>query len=301
MLRTPRTALLLALALAPIAPAAVAQPAPAPPAAEARNLLQLIDYVGVDYAGAVAGGQVIHAGEYAEMVEFARRIRDAVATLGGSEALAADAEALAGSVARKAPPEQVAELTRRMERELMRVHPVPVAPRRAPDLARGALLFHQTCATCHGAEGRGDGPSAATLDPPPTDFHDLERAHQRSLYGLYNTITLGVAGTGMASFSHLPDEDRWALAFHVGSLFADEATLAAGGAAWDDEDDRPSLREAVTSAPAELAATRPRGVALAAWTRRHPEALFAGGPDPMTIALTKLAESAAAYAAGDRA
>jgi high-affinity iron transporter len=58
------------------------------------------------------------------------------------------------------------------------------------------------------------------MEPPPIDFHDLARARQRSLYGLYNTITLGVAGTGMASFSHLPDDDRWALAFHVGSLFA---------------------------------------------------------------------------------
>src|SRR5688500_1490010 len=298
MLRTPRTALLLALALAPIAPAAVAQPAPAPPAADARNLLQLIDYVGVDYAGAVAGGQVIHAGEYAEMVEFARRIRDGVATLGGSEALADDAEALVGSVARKGPPEQVAALTRRMERELMRVHPVPVAPRRAPDLARGALLFRQTCATCHGLEGRGDGPSAATLDPPPTDFHDLERAHQRSLYGLYNTITLGVAGTGMASFADLPDEDRWPLAFSVGGLYADGPTLARGEREWD-SGGGVALHQAVTAPPVALAAAH--GPALAAWSRRHPELLFRAEPDPIDVAQARLAESAAAYAAGDRA
>lgn len=301
MLRTLRTALLTALALAPFAPAATgAARAASPPAAamEARNLLQLIDYVGVDYAGAVAGGQVIHAGEYAEMVEFARRIRDGVAALGGSEALAADAEALAGSVAGKAPPDKVAELTRRMERELMRVHPVPVAPRRAPELARGALLFRQTCATCHGLEGRGDGPSAATLDPPPTDFHDRERAHQRSLYGLYNTITLGVAGTGMASFADLSDEDRWALAFFVGGLYADDPTLARGEREWERRGGV-ALHQAVTAPPVALAAAH--GPALAAWSRRHPELLFRGEPDPIDIAQERLAESAAAYAAGDRA
>ena len=138
------------------------------------------------------------------------------------------------------------------------------------------------------------------MEPPPIDFHDLSRARQRSLYGLYNTITLGVAGTGMASFSHLSDDDRWALAFHVGSLFADDATLAAGAKAWENED-RPSLREAVTEAPVELLATHPRAVALTAWVRRHPDVLFAGRPDPFTTALTKLEESTAAYAAGNRA
>lgn len=266
-------------------------------------LLQLVDYVGVDYPEAVSAGEVINAAEYAEMKEFGAGIVKGVATLDegpAKPALLADAGTLAGLIANKSAPGEVADLTRRMREGLMRSYPVAATPRRPPDLARAAVLYRQSCASCHGAAGRGDGPAAAGMEPPPIDFHDLQRARQRSLYGLYNTITLGVAGTGMAGFSHLPDEDRWALAFHVGSLFADEATLAVGAAAWNEEADRPSLREAVTSAPAELQATRPRAVALAAWTRRHPEALFAGGPDPMTIALTKLEESAAAYAAGDR-
>lgn len=278
--------------------------APAFAGGDPSALLQLVDYVGVDYAGAVSAGEVIDDVEYAEMQQFGARIVKSVATLddgAAKPALLADAKALATLIANKAAPAEIAGLTRRMREELMRSYPVAATPRRAPDLTRAAVLYQQSCASCHGVGGRGDGPAAAGMDPPPIDFHDLARARQRSLYGLYNTITLGVAGTGMASFSHLPDEDRWALAFHVGSLFADESTLAAGGAAWEQDQDRPSLREAVTSAPAELEATHSRGVALAAWTRRHPEALFAGGPDPMTIALTKLEESAAAYAAGDRA
>jgi high-affinity iron transporter len=36
---------------------------------------------------------------------------------------------------------------------------------------------------------------------------------QHSLYGLYNTITLGVAGTPMRAFTELSEADRWALAF----------------------------------------------------------------------------------------
>jgi high-affinity iron transporter len=295
-MRRPLFLLLLALAAPPSATPALASGDPS-------AVLQVVDYVGVDYPEAVAGGKVIHAGEYAEMREFAARIVDGVARLDDSPAkpaLGEDAAALGRLIANRSAPAEVAALTKRMREGLMRAYPVAVTPRQPPDLARGAALYRQSCASCHGAAGHGDGPAAAGMEPPPTDFHDRARARQRSLYGLYNTITLGVAGTGMASFSHLPDDDRWALSFHVGSLFADEATLAAGAAAWEEEE-RPSLREAVTSAPAELQATRPRGAALAAWTRRHPDALFAGRPDPFVTALTRLEESAAAYAAGDRA
>jgi mono/diheme cytochrome c family protein len=36
--------------------------------------------------------------------------------------------------------------------------------------ARGHRVFLQRCATCHGAQGRGDGQNAYNLDPPPPDF-----------------------------------------------------------------------------------------------------------------------------------
>ncbi|HET9766188.1 MAG TPA: cytochrome c, partial [Thermoanaerobaculia bacterium] len=291
------------LTLLVLAVAAPSLAAPAFASGDPSVLLQLVDYVGVDYAGAVSAGRVVDAGEYAEMQDFGARIVAGVATLDDGPArpaLVGDARSLAELVAKKAPPAEVADLTQRMRDALMRAYPVAATPRRPPDLARGRVLYQQSCASCHGAAGHGDGPAAASMDPPPIDFHDLARARQRSLYGLYNTITLGVAGTGMASFSHLPDDDRWALAFHVGSLFADDAMLAAGATAWEQEE-RPSLREAVTNAPVELLATHPRALALTAWVRRHPDALFAGRPDPFATALTKLEESTAAYAAGNHA
>ncbi len=34
-------------------------------------------------------------------------------------------------------------------------------------LARGAEIYANQCATCHGDEGLGDGPGGASLDPPP--------------------------------------------------------------------------------------------------------------------------------------
>jgi mono/diheme cytochrome c family protein len=36
--------------------------------------------------------------------------------------------------------------------------------------SEGKRVFVQRCATCHGAEGRGDGQNAYNLQPPPPDF-----------------------------------------------------------------------------------------------------------------------------------
>lgn len=292
----PRLTLLLLVALG----ALTATPALA--AGDPRSLLQLVDYVGVDYGAAVSeAGEVVHAAEYAEMTEFSRRIGEGIAALPegpAKTALGAEAGELARRVTAQAPPAQVAVLTRGMRDRLMRAFPVALTPNRPPDLSLGATLYRGSCASCHGLGGRGDGPASGALEPPPTDFHDAERARQRSLFGLYNTITLGVDGTAMAEFSGLSDEERWALAFYVGSLFADADTLAAGERAWDDRGGL-ALRQAVVRSPDELAASEPEGAVRAAWARSRPEALFAGRPDPIAVAISRIEESAAAYAQGD--
>ncbi|CAG1008321.1 hypothetical protein MYXO_03713 [Myxococcaceae bacterium] len=43
------------------------------------------------------------------------------------------------------------------------------------DEARGSALYALHCASCHGPGGRGDGPNAAGLDPPPGDLTTLAR------------------------------------------------------------------------------------------------------------------------------
>src|SRR3546814_1949654 len=101
--------------------------------------------------------------------------------------------------------------------------------RSAPDLARGAKLNAENCSMCHGATGAGNGPGAAGLDPPPIAFTDAARARERSLFALYQVISQGLEGTSMASFEDLPDGDRWALSFYVGSLAFTESSQTSGG------------------------------------------------------------------------
>src|SRR3546814_10726605 len=61
-------------------------------------------------------------------------------------------------VAAKGPPSQVADLAHGLAGDLLKAYPVPLAPARVPDFARGATLFAENCASCHGAAGDGHGP-----------------------------------------------------------------------------------------------------------------------------------------------
>ncbi len=41
-----------------------------------------------------------------------------------------------------------------------------------PGQEEAQALFGQTCAICHGASGRGDGPASANLNPKPRNYSD---------------------------------------------------------------------------------------------------------------------------------
>ncbi|MBI1731416.1 MAG: cytochrome c/FTR1 family iron permease [Gammaproteobacteria bacterium] len=271
-----------------------------PTLADVQSLLQMVDYVGVDYPAAVAEGVVIHDGEYAEMREFAGRIATEVAALPdvpAREPLAALAGQLGEAVVGKSGAAQVGEITRRLRQGIMAGYDVVILPLHAPDLDRAKSVYAAQCANCHGETGNGDGAAGAGLDPPPTAFTDAERARQRSLYGLYNTIALGVPGTGMAAFDALSPVERWSLAFYVGAM-SNSAPDAA--TALDEWRRLPvSLKDAVTLSPAEFAAARTGGEALAFRFRHEPRILFADAPHPIDFTLRTLAQGMDAFRAGN--
>ena len=95
------------------------------------------------------------------------------------------------------------------------------APKRTPGLiAQGRNAYAIWCVACHGERGAGDGPTAQTLNPRPRNFA-TEKFKQGSKPGqVFNTISRGVPGTGMAPFKNLSDEEKWALAWYVLELKA---------------------------------------------------------------------------------
>ncbi|MBS0338126.1 MAG: cytochrome c/FTR1 family iron permease [Proteobacteria bacterium] len=274
----------------------------------AQTVLHLLAYVGADYGGAVENGSVKSADEYKEMVEFTAQALDGVKALPDNPAKAAlvnDAAALAKLVADKVDAASVAQASARLRWALIGAYKLQVAPRRAPDLARGAALYAANCASCHGAQGRGDGPVAKGLDPAPADFHDAARMANRSLYGIYSTITLGVTGTSMAAFRQLGEDDRWALAFFAAGFGVPAERVKAGEALWKSPAARKAFPDlaALTSLSAnEVLQRHGNDAALVHdYLRAHPEALAAGKPMPIEFARQKLAEGLAAYNRGDRA
>jgi high-affinity iron transporter len=269
--------------------------------ADVQALLQMVDYMGVDYPSAVEGGQIVNEFEYAEMVEFAERILGEINQLEPSPALddlIGISSELSDAVMSKAQPFMIAAQTQALRRLLMSNYDIELTPRLAPDLARAEQLYMDQCASCHGESGRGDGPISANMEPAPTDFHDLERAMQRSVFGLYNTITLGVEGTSMTAWPNLDDDDRWGLAFYVGSLIEDQDMISNGEQAWNTQ--ALDLTEAVTLSPSELTRGRENGDALAFWIRKFPENLFAGQDSPLNVSRELLAASLQSYFDGNQ-
>lgn len=283
-----------------------------PPSANPRQAWQMLDYIAVDYAGAVRGGRVVAPGEYAEMQEFAGAVRAQLAGLPATPkqpALLAQADRLLAAVAAKAEPTEVATLARGLADDLLASYPIGAVPASPPEPGQASTLYAQQCAACHGPSGHGDGPAAAGLDPPPIAFTDAERASQRTPFALYEVISQGVPGTGMASFAELSEADRWTLAFYVGSLAYSPQARTDGEAIWRKNTDVhariPTLEALTRTREADLAATLPaeQAHAVVAYLRSRPQAVneAVAGAGPLALARQRLADSQRAYVAGDAA
>jgi len=294
------------LCLMPVLPALAADEASTED--KATQIWQLLDYMAVDYAGAVAGGKVTNADEYKEMQEFsqtAERLLGELPDRPAKGALVQKAGQLKAAVENKAGESEVAALARDLASSLLGAYPVPVAPRKVPDLQRGSALYQAQCASCHGAEGRGDGPLAAKLDPAPIAFTDRERARERSLFSLHQSITRGVEGTSMPSFAALSDEERWALAFFISSMAFEKGELEAGKALWASDKSMHALvpnLDALTqlseSTLEKTPAAKNAGAVLG-YLRAHPDAVVAAPGGSLVLAKSRLQESLAALEKGD--
>ncbi len=267
----------------------------------APQLLQLVDYVGVDYEEAVdAQGNVKNPSEYQEMQEFSAAILSAVEALPAQpekQDLLVQAKQLQKLVNEVAPILTVRDKTQQLSIALREVLTVTLTPAQLPDIALGKKIFQTNCVACHGATGAGDGVLAASLNPPPTNFLDRQRMDHLSIFALYNTVTLGVAGTSMAPYGKaLTEEERWSVAFYLSGLVDTEAQKMLGKKAWKEEriDTVPDLNTLTTVTVNHL---NEEGQALLAYLRANPEAMMS--QDPFAITLEKLGQSMKYYEAGN--
>ncbi len=271
-----------------------------------QSIVQMLDYIGVDYQKTVKDHIVINQAEYKEQVEFSKQIKLSVTNLPDfpeKDSVQGEANTLEALVNSKESGEEIAAKATAIKTAIINNFAIATSPKSTPDVRAAAALFQQNCFACHGAQGKGDGPLAITLQPKPADFHDRERQAQRSVFGLYNTISVGVKGTAMPSFKQLTDEQRWALAFYVSQFSVSDAERSQGQVLWNQGKGRnrfPDLRAVVMATPHDLSVQQNEdGVKVLAYLRANPVMVDNGKASPIQFSIEKLNESLANYRRGD--
>ncbi len=94
-----------------------------------------------------------------------------------------------------------------------------------PSQERGEQVYMQKCAYCHGDKGKGDGPAADYSMPQPRNLTKGHIKLRSTSFGkiptdadLLHAINLGMRGTTMPGWKHLPENDRKSLVIYIKSL-----------------------------------------------------------------------------------
>jgi len=221
-------------------------------------------------------------------------------------------------------PNAEPELPGESGRGVLLIPPRP-ADSGADGRARGAKLYAEGCAPCHGATGRGDGKlQQHDSAGRPTVPRDLTRGLLKGptdAESVYRRIVLGLPGSPMPQSAYLHGDDGWWLTDHVLSLSTPEQreeqalrrqSLAPGRAArlrfmplrWTRETEARVATVETTRDGAKLGVRvtvegAPGGSELLLWTGHGPNPPLPGlGEDPHTgvVASATLTRSGARLA-----
>ena len=262
----------------------------------APQALHVLDYIGADYPATVEAGKVIDSAEYQEQLEFLKSLQGFVGGLPANPQkpeLEQGLAALTRAVDERQDGATVARQARQLGAKLAVAYEVSQAPIITPDPARGAPLYAQNCAVCHGASGAGDGPAGVGLEPPPANLQDRTRQDRLSLYAIYSTLGQGIEGTDMPSFADQLDErQRWDLATYIAGFTADPAAVKSAKTF--------NLADLARQTPAEvLAAEGSEAAATFRAQRAQPPQVQRGPAQLLDYTAATLDKSIAAYRAGD--
>jgi mono/diheme cytochrome c family protein len=104
----------------------------------------------------------------------------------------------------------------------------------SPELvALGRTTYEKECLACHGQDGNGEGEAAYLLYPRPRDFTSGQFRlvstwdNVPTDEDLFRTISRGMPGSAMPSWSHLPERTRWGLVHYVKSFSKRSLTIRA--------------------------------------------------------------------------
>jgi len=84
----------------------------------------------------------------------------------------------------------------------------------------GRNIYNNSCASCHGANGTGNGPGSAGLNPAPRNFtkHD-GWINGETITGIYTTLQEGIPNSAMIAYDFLTPKENFGLAHYIRSEF----------------------------------------------------------------------------------
>ena len=89
------------------------------------------------------------------------------------------------------------------------------SPVESPDMEAGKKIYEKRCIHCHGPEGRGNGPAAHFLNPPPTNlararykYHSTPEKSLPTDEDLIRTVSKGLPGTAMPAWEDILSEQQ---------------------------------------------------------------------------------------------
>ncbi len=215
---------LVALAFAASAAPAIAQDSPA------KRLASVAGVAVEEYTKGVDDqGRIFAQLEYDEAVSFLADARDLTnrITDGREERLASLIDSMRVAVGKKVAPSTLLGLHARLV-SVLGPDAALDYPTTAVSLERGREIYAARCASCHGDAGNGDGPAAVGMNPMPPALANAEVMKDVTPALMYRIVSVGVQGTAMTGFAHLPPAERWAVVTYVNTLRPSEAEARRG-------------------------------------------------------------------------
>ena len=189
---------------------------------QGRTIVHILYYIAKDYAGAVQNKKILNQFEYDEQLEFVKTAKENVLAVQIEPQLKKEilerVTNLAVLIENLEDENRVASMALEAKALAVKIFALPIIPSRAPDLTNGGQIFAAKCVDCHGAKGDGGGAAGVGLTPKPTNFLDENIMKNATPFSAFNSVRLGITGTGMTANSDLSDQDVWDLSYYVVAL-----------------------------------------------------------------------------------
>ena len=202
---------------------------------EVQGVLTLLAVVGEEYReGLDDRGALARPLEYAEARSFlaeARQRWERLDRVTADSAVADQLAAIAAQIEAKAPVDTVVAALAATSAQVTTTTGVSEAayPPQAPSAQRGAPIYQENCASCHGAHGDGQGADAGRLERKPANFTDPEFMRGETPYDFFHVISVGKRGAAMPAWGEvLTRQERWDVISYIFSLAHSAPQLAEG-------------------------------------------------------------------------